>query len=719
MKRILLAVFFISNILYSQEKIIDTVQGTKQNLDEVIVKGIRAKFSSPISYSNIYKEKLKNKNLGQDLPILLNFLPSVVTTSDAGAGIGYTGIRVRGVSPQSTNITINGIPFNDPESMGTFWVNLPDFTSSVQSLQLQRGIGTSTNGSGAFGASINILTDNISQTPYAEISSSFGSFNTRKNTIKFSTGKINDVFEFSGRFSKIDSDGYVDRAFSDLKSYFIQGTYLKGSTLIKAISFAGHEKTYQSWYGLTMDQLKENRRQNPYTYENEIDNYKQDHYQLHWNEKINNFWSFNLGLNYTYGRGYFEQYREDDNIDTYGGIVSSDTNLNGEKTDTTDLIRRRWLDNDFYVFNSSLNFVKNKIDLTISSSYSSYVGDHFGEVIWARTFSSNGKIRDRYYEGLGEKKDLSFFTKLLYSIDEKIEFYSDLQYRNVKYNTSGTTSDLVNMVIDKSYGFFNPKIGLSYKLNLNSLLYVSYARANREPNRTDYESNPDIQPERLNDIEFGWRLRNKNMSLNLNSYFMLYDEQLILTGEIDDVGNPKRTNSGSSYRIGLEIENRINISELFSFETNLTLSSNKNKNIFSMVDGALYNYGKTNISFSPSFVGSNAIIYQPSEKISLSLLSKYVGKQYMGNTDQPNSILESYFVNDININYSLKPEKIFQSISINFLINNILNKEYISNGYYYTYDDTWSVPGQIKTLDGAGYYPQATRNFLAGLVFEF
>ncbi len=719
MKRILLAAFFISNILYSQEKIIDTVQGTKQNLDEVIVKGIRAKFSSPISYSNIYKEKLKNKNLGQDLPILLNLLPSVVTTSDAGAGIGYTGIRVRGVSPQSTNITINGIPFNDPESMGTFWVNLPDFTSSVQSLQLQRGIGTSTNGSGAFGASINILTDNISQTPYAEISSSFGSFNTRKNTIKFSTGKINDVFEFSGRFSKIYSDGYVDRAFSDLKSYFIQGTYLKGSTLIKAISFAGHEKTYQSWYGLTMDQLKENRRQNPYTYENEIDNYKQDHYQLHWNEKINNFWSFNLGLNYTYGRGYFEQYREDDNIDTYGGIVLSDTNLNGEKTDTTDLIRRRWLDNDFYVFNSSLNFVKNKIDLTISSSYSSYVGDHFGEVIWARTFSSNGKIRDRYYEGLGEKKDLSFFTKLLYSIDEKIEFYSDLQYRNVKYNTSGTTSDLVNMVIDKSYGFFNPKIGLSYKLNPNSLLYVSYARANREPNRTDYESNPDIQPERLNDIEFGWRLRNKNISLNLNSYFMLYDEQLILTGEIDDVGNPKRTNSGSSYRIGLEIENRINISELFSFETNLTLSSNKNKNIFSMVDGALYNYGKTNISFSPSFVGSNAIIYQPSEKISLSLLSKYVGKQYMGNTDQPNSILESYFVNDLNITYSLELEKIFQSITINFLINNIFNKEYISNGYYYTYDDTWSVPGQIKTLDGAGYYPQATRNFLAGLVFEF
>ena len=320
MKKLLLAVFLISNFINSQETINDTLQTTTQNLDEVIVKGIRAKFSSPISYTNVDKEDLRSKNLGQDLPILLNFLPSVVTTSDAGAGIGYTGIRVRGVSPQSTNITINGIPFNDAESMGTYWVNLPDFTSSVESLQVQRGIGTSTNGSGAFGSSINILTSNMSDEPYAEISNSFGSYNTMKNTIKFSTGKINDYFELTGRLSKIDSDGYVDRAYSNLKSYFVQGTYSKGSTLIKALSFGGHEKTYQSWYGLTMDQIKENRRQNPYTYENEIDNYKQDHFQLHWNEKLNNFWSLNLGLNYTDGRGYFEQYREDDDIVTYGGI---------------------------------------------------------------------------------------------------------------------------------------------------------------------------------------------------------------------------------------------------------------------------------------------------------------------------------------------------------------------------------------------------------------
>ena len=719
MKKLLLAVFLISNFINSQETINDTLQTTTQNLDEVIVKGIRAKFSSPISYSNVSKEDLKSKNLGQDLPILLNFLPSVVTTSDAGAGIGYTGIRVRGVSPQSTNITINGIPFNDAESMGTYWVNLPDFTSSVESLQLQRGIGTSTNGSGAFGASINILTSNISDKPYAEISNSFGSYNTMKNTIKFSTGKINDYFELSGRLSKINSDGYVDRAYSDLKSYFVQGTYSNGSTFIKALSFGGHEKTYQSWYGLTMDQIKQNRRQNPYTYENEIDNYKQDHFQLHWNEKLNNFWSLNLGLNYTDGRGYFEQYREDDDILIYGGIVASDRNSNGDEIGTTDLIRRRWLDNDFYVLNTSFNYVKNKMDLTISSSYSSYLGDHYGEVIWARTLSSNGKIRDRYYQGVGEKKDLSFFTKLLYSINEKIELYGDLQFRNVKYNTSGITSDLVNMVIDQSYGFFNPKIGFSYKFNPSSLLYASYARANREPNRSDFESNSDIKAEKLNDIEIGWRYRDENVLLNLNTYFMLYDEQLILTGEIDDVGNPKRTNSGSSYRVGLEIESMLHFSKSFSTQTNITLSSNKNKDIYSMVDGKIFNYGKTNISFSPSLIGSNAIIYKPSETTILSFLSKYVGKQYMGNTDQPNSVLESYFINDLNVSYLLKTSKIFESISINILINNILNKKYISNGYYYTYDDTWSVPGQIKTLDGAGYYPQATRNFLLGFVFKF
>ena len=704
---------------FSQEQTIDTIQGKKQNLDEVVVEAIRVKYSSPISHSNISKAELKSRNLGQDLPVLLNFLPSIVTTSDAGAGIGYTGIRIRGVSAQSTNITINGIPFNDTESLGTYWVNLPDFTSSVESLQVQRGVGTSTNGSGAFGASINIVTDAVSENPYAEISNSVGSYNTFKNTVKFSTGKINDSFELSGRLSKIDSDGYIDRAYSDLKSYFLQGSYIQGNTFIKALAFGGHEKTYQSWYGVTKEQISENRRQNPYNYENEIDNYKQDHYQFHWNEKINQKWSTNLGLNYTYGRGYFEQFREDDSVETYGNIVSSDIDKNGIELGTTDLIRRRWLDNNFYVVNASAKYESKKLNLTFSSSFSNYSGDHFGEIIWARQFGENSKIRDRYYQGNGKKTDFSIFTKASYSINESMELYGDLQLRNIKYKTSGLTSDLVKMILDESYSFFNPKFGFSYTFNPNEMFYFSYSRANREPSRSDYESNPNIKAEQLNDFEFGWRYRKDGIKLNLNSYYMLYNEQLVLTGALDDVGTPIRANSGSSYRFGLEADAKIKLSNFFTLNSNFTVSTNKNKQILSSFDGNIFDFGKTNISFSPSFIASNSIIYIPKDNLSIRLLSKYVGMQYMGNTDAINSQLESYFVNDFNISYKINPKRIFKSIVISGLVNNVFGVEYISNGYYYTYDDSWSIPGQIKTLDGAGYYPQATRNFLMGLTLKF
>ena len=718
MKKGIYFLLLISFNVYSQQ-VIDTLQGTKQVLDEVIVQSVRVKYSSPISHSNISKSEMSSRNLGQDLPVLLNFLPSVVTTSDAGAGIGYTGIRIRGVSPQSTNITINGIPFNDPESHGTFWVNLPDFTSSIESLQVQRGVGTSTNGSGAFGASINILTDAISKNPYAEISNSIGSYNTLKHTVKFSTGQLNDSFELSGRLSKIDSDGYIDRAYSDLKSYFIQGTYNKGNTLIKALTFGGHEKTYQSWDGVSNDQLLENRRQNPLTYENEIDNYKQDHYQLHWNQKLNEKWSTNLGLNYTYGRGYFEQYREADSVDTYGGIVDSDTDQNGNLTGTTDLIRRRWLDNNFYVLNASTNYNSSKLNLMFNTSYSTYSGDHFGEVIWARNFSKGSSIRDRYYNGNGKKTDFSLFAKGSLILNNAFEFYADFQLRNINYKTTGYTSDLVNMLLDESYSFFNPKFGLSYKLSSQSMVYGSYSRANREPSRSDFESNENIKPEQLNDFEIGWRFRKDGLSLNINTYYMLYNEQLVLTGELDDVGSPIRTNSGSSYRMGIEAEARIKLSEFFLMNTNVTLSSNKNKQTLSKFDGKIVDFGKTNISFSPDFIASNTIVFSPKDNLDISFLSKYVGKQYMGNIDADNSILDSYFVNDLNLNYKINPNKTFKEIIISGLINNILDKEYVSNGYYYTYDDTWSVPGQTKTMDGAGYYPQATRNFLIGITLKF
>ena len=718
MKKGIYFLLLISFNVYSQQ-VIDTLQGTKQVLDEVIVQSVRVKYSSPISHSNISKSEMSSRNLGQDLPVLLNFLPSVVTTSDAGAGIGYTGIRIRGVSPQSTNITINGIPFNDPESHGTYWVNLPDFVSSVESLQVQRGVGTSTNGSGAFGASINILTDAISESPYAQISNSVGSFNTLKHTVKFSSGKLNDSFELSGRLSKIDSDGYIDRAYSDLKSYFIQGAYIKGNTLIKALTFGGHEKTYQSWYGLSLDELQDNRRQNPYTYENEIDNYKQDHYQLHWNQKLNEKWSTNLGLNYTYGRGYFEQYREADSVDTYGGIVDSDTDQNGNLTGTTDLIRRRWLDNNFYVLNASTNYNSSKLNLMFNTSYSTYSGDHFGEVIWARNFSKSSSIRDRYYDGNGKKTDFSLFAKGSLILNNAFEFYADFQLRNINYKTTGYTSDLVNMLLDESYSFFNPKFGLSYKLSSQSMVYGSYSRANREPSRSDFESNEKIKPEQLNDFEIGWRFRKDGLRLNINTYYMLYNEQLVLTGELDDVGSPIRTNSGSSYRMGIEAEAIIKLSEFFLMNTNVTLSSNKNKQTLSKFDGKIVDFGKTNISFSPDVIASNTIVFSPKDNLDISFLSKYVGKQYMGNIDAVNSILDSYFVNDLNFNYRINPNKTFKEIIISGLINNVIDIEYVSNGYYYTYDDTWSVPGQTKTMDGAGYYPQATRNFLIGITLKF
>ncbi|WP_353777438.1 TonB-dependent receptor [Winogradskyella sp. 3972H.M.0a.05] len=719
-----LVVFIVSFYTYSQDKKQDSTKVEK--LDEVLVKAVRVDATSPITHTNVTKKEISKRNLGQDVPVLLNFLPSVVTTTDAGAGIGYTGIRVRGISAQSTNITINGIPYNDAESLGTFWVNLGDFASSIESLQLQRGVGTSTNGSGAFGASINILTDAVSDKANGEISNSFGSYNTRKHTVKFSTGLMNNHFEIAGRLSNIVSDGYIDRASTDLKSYYLQGSYVDDNTLIKAITFAGQEVTYQSWFGIDEATLQSNRTFNPagqYTdddgntrfYDNEVDNYNQDHYQLHWNQRYNNRWSTNLGLNYTYGRGYFEQFREDDDFDTYG---FEPLTVNGETVTTTDLIRRRWLDNDFYVINASANYKNNNLDMIFGGSYSHYNGDHFGEVIWAE-FASQSEIRDRYYDGNSRKNDLSVFSKANYRVNEKIRLYGDLQVRNVTYKTTGTSSDVIPFEVDKNFTFFNPKAGITYQLNTNNDLYFSYARANREPNRTDFESNEGIEPEQLNDFELGWRHREGNFSFNANAYYMHYNQQLVLSGQLDDVGNPIRTNSGESYRLGLELEAIIPVTKTLTLQPNMTLSSNKNKETFASIDGVLRNLGKTNISFSPEFIAANAIVFQPVKDLQVSFLSKYVGEQFMGNTDSDVSKLDSYFVNDLNIIYEIETNSIFKSIILTGLVNNIFNEKYVSNGYYFTFDDDFSNPGTITTVEGAGFYPQATTNFLIGATLTF
>jgi iron complex outermembrane receptor protein len=675
----------------------------------------------------VTKEQLAKRNLGQDIPVLLNFLPSVVTTTDAGAGVGYSGIRVRGINAQSTNVTINGIPYNDAESLGTFWVNLGDFASSVESLQLQRGVGTSTNGAAAFGASINVLTDAVSKESNGEISNSFGSFNTRKHTVKFSTGLLNDHIEIAGRLSNISSDGYIDRATTDLKSYFLQGTYIDDNTLIKAITFGGQEVTYQAWNGIDTDQLDEDRTFNPsgqYTdadgntrfYDNEVDNYNQDHYQLHWNQRYNNRWSTNIGLNYTYGRGYFEQYKEDEDFEDYD---LTPITIGGETVNTTDLIRRRWLDNDFYVLNASANYKNNEVDMIFGGSYSVYDGDHFGEIIWSE-FASDSEIRDRYYEGNGKKTDLSFFTKATYRLNDKVSLYGDLQFRTVDYKTSGLTSDRVPFNVDETFNFFNPKAGVTYTVNKDNNLYFSYARANREPNRSDFENNPDVKPEQLNDFELGWRHTTKKFRFNVNGYYMLYNEQLVLTGQIDSTGDPIRSNNGDSYRLGLEVDAAIALTDKFSLQPNVTISSNKNIETFESVNGELLNLGQTDISFSPELVAANAFVFQVKEGFQISLLSKFVGEQFMGNTENTDSKLASYFINDISITYEWKPKSVFETVVFSGLFNNILNEEFVSNGYFGSFDfeDSSSTTG-TTTGYFAGFYPQATSNFLLGVTLLF
>ena len=714
----ILFTFHFSLFTFSQVK--DTTKINK--LDEVLVSAVRVTIKTPVSFTNLDKKEIKFRNLGQDIPILMNYLPSVVTTSDAGNGVGYTGIRVRGSDATRVNVTINGIPYNDSESHGTYWVNMPDFASSVESLQLQRGVGTSTNGAGAFGASLNMLTDSYAKESNGEISNSFGSFNTRKHTVKFSTGLLNNHFELAGRLSALKSDGYIDRASSDLKSYFLQGTYVGKTTLIKALVFGGTEKTYQSWNGLEdLDKLKNDRTFNTagmFTdefgntrfYDNETDNYQQDHFQLHWNEKISTNWNTNLAVFHSKGKGYYENYKENAKFSSYGltPIVIGGTTIN-----RTDLIRQKWLDNDFYGTTFSANYKSEKLDVILGGGYNKYDGSHFGKVIWAR-YASQSELGDRYYDDAAIKKDGNIFAKANYQVTSRLSLFGDLQLRNVHYKANAAETGLVNA----NFNFFNPKTGLNFEINENNQLYASYARANREPNRTDYE-NGSPRPEKLNDFELGLRHASTKVKLNANMYYMAYKDQLILTGELDDVGSPIRKNSGDSYRLGLEIDATIAVLDNLIIRPNVTISTNKNKDFHFERDGVVTALGNTNIAYSPDFIAGNIITFLPTTNLQVSLLSKFVGEQYMGNIDSEGSKLKSYFVNDLNFSYEFKPKSVFKSILITGLVNNIFDYKYVSNGYFYTYDDDYSNPPAITTIEGAGYYPQAGINFLLGLTLKF
>lgn len=691
-------------------------------LDAVLVSAIRADVDAPVTFSNLSAKDIESRNLGQDIPVLMNYLPSVVTTSDAGAGVGYTGIRVRGSDATRVNVTINGIPYNDGESQGTFWVNMPDFSSSTQSLQLQRGVGSSTNGAAAFGASLNILTDGISKDAYAEISGSVGSFNTHKANLKFSSGLLNDHFEISGRLSRIKSDGYIDRASSDLESYFLQAAFKDENTLLKALLFGGQQVTYQSWNGIEKWQIEQYGRTFNSAgaiydqdgavvdyYDNEVDDYKQDHFQFHWNQQWSPSWSTNLALHYTRGRGFFEQYKQDQAFEEYNldPIENSGTTIN-----TTDLIRQRWLSNHFYGTTFSVNYKGQNLEFIGGGGWNNYQGDHFGNIIWAR-YASQSEIGDRYYNDDSEKTDFNTYAKLTYTLGDKISLFGDVQYRHVSYQANGDETGLV----DDNFDFFNPKAGITYDLSTNQNLYFSYARAHREPNRNDYESG-DPEPETLNDFELGWRYNSSKVRINANTYYMRYKNQLVLTGELNDVGAPLRENVGDSYRLGLEVDALFYLGDQFILRPNVALSTNKNLDFYTHADGQVQDLGNTDISYSPEIIAGNMFTFMPKDNIQLSFLSKYVSSQYLGNSGTENSKLDSYFVNDLNMQYTIQPKALFESITLSALVNNIFDATYSSNGFYYTYDQR-NDDGAITTYDGTGYYPQAGINFLVGATIRF
>lgn len=701
---------FISISSFAQEQPKDSVK----SIEEVLISAVRAKEKNPVTFTNVSKEAIAPRNLGQDIPVLLNYLPSVVTTTDAGAGVGYTYMRVRGSDGSRINVTLNGIPFNDSESQGTFFVNLPDFASSLESIQLQRGVGTSTSGAGAFGASVNMQTKAAQKNAYAEIANSVGSFGTRKHTLTFGTG-LNNHFEMNARISNIHSNGYIDRASSDLFGYFFNANYITKNTIIKAIAFGGKEKTYQAWNGLEDEEkLKNDRTYNSvgqYTdasgaikfYNNEIDNYNQNHFQLLWNQKYATNWQSNVAIHYTIGKGYFEQYKEDAsftdyNLPAFMGIT------------TTDLVRKRWLDNDFFGATYSINYNTKKTDIMIGGAANRYLGKHFGEVVWTQYYVPS---RNRYYDNYGNKDDVNFYTKASQQFG-KLNIFADLQYRMVFYKANSTKFDDVN----DTFRFFNPKAGLNYQINSSNNIYAYFGIANKEPRRDDYE-NGAAKPEQLFDYELGWKYTRSKIKLNVNAFLMQYKNQLVLTGALNDVGSPIFANSGRSYRAGLEIESTVKPYYWLFVSPNITLSQNKNQNFYFQRDGLLTNLGNTNIAFSPNVIIGNNITLLPVKHFQVSLLSKFVSQQYMGNIDAKKSILPDYFVNDLSVNYEWKINKGIKTIVFSGLLNNIFNRTYESNGYFYTYDDNWSSSTVITTIEGAGYYPQAGINFLAGINIKF
>ena len=707
----------------------DSIQ-IKKELDEVNVNALRASEKTPMTFTDITEKVIEKQNLGQDLPYLLSTTPSVVTTSDAGAGIGYTGFRVRGSDATRINVTINGIPLNDSESQGVWWVNMPDFASSIENIQIQRGVGSSTNGASAFGATINLKTDGLNSKAYAVTNNTIGSFNTLKNNVEFGTGLINGKFVVDGRLSKISSDGYIDRATSDLKSFYLSGGYYGSDEVLKAIVFSGKERTYQAWNGVPFSYLEDDslRTFNPYIYENEVDNYGQTHYQLHYSKQLNTNTNYNVALHYTKGAGYYEQYKNEEAFDDYGlmDIMFGDTIIS-----ETDLVRRRWLDNDFYGSVFSYNTTYNKIDVTLGGAWNTYKGKHYGEIIWAQ-YSSDGALGHVYYDNDATKVDRNVYVKFNYPYSKNINLYADLQKRFLDYNFIGFDEEGNNVEQTAEFDFFNPKFGFYYQIAENKSAYASFAVANKEPNRNDFvESSPNSRPlhETLYNTELGYKLSSNNFKLGINAYYMIYENQLVLTGQINDVGAYTRTNIDYSERKGIEIEANYQFNDKLNWAGNATFSENKITNFTEYVDNwdtwgqERILHENTDISFSPDLIWASTFSYKLFDNLSAQFISKYVGDQYIDNTSSVDRMLNAYLVHNGRLSWNLN-SRLFSSAKLTFQVNNLLDEKYANNAWVYRFiSEGWNPTGSdpyVNTnseggYDMAGYFPQAGRNFLVAI----
>ncbi len=712
--------------------------------EDVIVTATRAKENDPVSFTNIGSKEIKENNIGKDIPFLLSTTPSVITTSDAGAGIGYTNFRIRGTDLNRINITVNGIPLNDSESHGVWFVNMPDFLSSVDNIQIQRGVGTSTNGAAAFGATLNLQTKTFNRDAYAEINSYAGSFNTFRNSVNFGTGLINNKFTFDGRVSKITSDGFVDRAESDLQSLFISGAYHSDKSILKFNLIKGKEKTYQSWNGVPKVRLEndyagmqqyldnwlydqeeydhminsDNRTYNFYTYDNETDNYWQDHYQLFYSVEINPALHINAAAHYTRGKGYYEQYKKDRDFADY---QLEDLVVGNDTITSTDLIQQKWLDNHFYGGVFSLDYQTEKLNVQFGGGWNQYVGDHYGKVIWAE-YASNAEMEHKWYDSEGDKIDYNIYAKFKYLLFNKLNTYIDLQYRGINYSIDGIDDDLRDISQDHNFSFFNPKLGVFYQINDLQSAYLTFGIANREPNRSNYTDADPSKPlpthETLYNTELGYELQYTSFFLSSNIYYMYYKDQLVLTGEINDVGNAIMTNVDESYRLGIELSTGLRLFKKLNFNVNATISQNKITDFTEYVDNwdtwgqESQNIGETDLSFSPNIIANSRISYEAFKNFKAEFISKYVGKQYIDNTSNSNRSIDPYFVNDLKLSYTLKT-KFIQELGFNILVNNIFNHEYESNAWVYRY----ILGGQEYIMDG--YYPQAGINILGGITLKF